>query len=380
METVGVADLEKYWITFEQLLQRWQIKEDLLASYCVCVDTSKGNPLLVPHFYQGEFSTPGGETWKRLAKYEPEYKNAADYLNKSKTEAQLVQEFLESVSGIEKDTIWFLLSDVEELEAADYSLCLVVETSTTNNMTADIDYITLDAPITFEEILCSWIGQDDAKKLLSIQGRLIEDEEIDIIRQVEWQIESAIRNGDVKTYRERLVAGRRLFFQCDVDMKLPKASSRDAMSANLVFAFHAPRDSGIPSDPVYFDSVEVFNKFPFLKESQQDVSSLTNSEQDAVQASPLEGEKKISLNIPPSLWAGKSPDAAFAALKERGLADEVIAVILSEKLEMKKTQAGKLFHQEERAKGVERDAKTYQNTINTLLTNAERRYQIIHTG
>lgn len=47
METIGVADLEKYWITFEQLLQRWQIKEDLLASYCVHVDTSKGNPPLV---------------------------------------------------------------------------------------------------------------------------------------------------------------------------------------------------------------------------------------------------------------------------------------------------------------------------------------------
>lgn len=71
METIGVAELEKYWITFEQLLQRWNIKDNLLASYCVCIDTSKGNCPLTPHFYQGEFLVPGGEVWKKLAIYEP---------------------------------------------------------------------------------------------------------------------------------------------------------------------------------------------------------------------------------------------------------------------------------------------------------------------
>lgn len=127
MQAIAVAELEKDWINFGQLLQRWNIKENLLASYCVCVDTSRGNPPLSPHFYQGAFPVPGGGTWKKLAKYEPEYKNAAHYLNKNKTESQLVQEFLHSISNIKKDTIWFPLSSVEELEGDDYSLAAAAQ-------------------------------------------------------------------------------------------------------------------------------------------------------------------------------------------------------------------------------------------------------------
>lgn len=127
METIVVAELEKYWITFEQLLQRWNIKDNLLASYCVCIDTSKGNCPLTPHFYQGEFLVPGGEVWKKLAIYDPRYKNTAEYINKNKTEYQLVQEFLDSITGIRRDAIWFPISSVEELEENDYSLAAAAQ-------------------------------------------------------------------------------------------------------------------------------------------------------------------------------------------------------------------------------------------------------------
>lgn len=127
METIVVAELEKYWITFEQLLQRWNIKDNLLASYCVCIDTSKGNCPLTPHFYQGEFLVPGGGVYKKFAIYEPRYKNTAEYINKNKTEYQLVQEFLDSIIGIKRDEIWFPISSVEELEENDYSLAVAAQ-------------------------------------------------------------------------------------------------------------------------------------------------------------------------------------------------------------------------------------------------------------
>jgi hypothetical protein len=277
METIGVADLEKYWITFERLLLRWNIKEDLLASYCVCVDTSKGSPPLMPHFYQGEFPIPGGGTWKRLAKYEPEYKNAADYLNKSKTESQLVQEFLESIANIKKDTIWFLLSDIEELEAADYSLRLAAKASATNNITTKLDYITLDAPITFEEILPLWIGKDKYDEIKSYDPHTYYplgtgpdfDDYLSTIRSVENQLDSALRNGYLHLYHQRIAAGREFYYEVPYNQGELFAGTRegygDKLNKCFQFMRHRPDLVGAESDPLYFDGNEVFQKFPFLK-------------------------------------------------------------------------------------------------------------------
>lgn len=276
METIGVADLEKYWITFERLLQRWQIKEDLLASYCVRIDTSKGNPPLAPHFYQGEFPTPGGETWKRLAKYEPEYKNAVDYPNKSKTEAQLVQEFLASVSGIGKDTIWFLLSDVEALEAVDYSLRLAAETSATNKITTELDYIALDAPITFEEILTLWIGKDKYDEIKSYDPHAYYplgtgpdfDDYISTIRSVENQLDSALKNGYLHLYHQRIAAGREFYYEVPYNQGELFAGTREGYGDELHKCFqfmrHYPDLVGVESEPLYFDGGKVSQKFPFL--------------------------------------------------------------------------------------------------------------------
>ena len=122
METISVYDRDTDWIHFDQLRQRWDARDELIASHCVCVDPQQGNPLLCPHFEQGEFPTPGGYRVKRFVRYEPEYKSWGQYQNKTKTEFQLIQEFLTSIASIPKNSIWFLYSSVKKMEDNDSSL------------------------------------------------------------------------------------------------------------------------------------------------------------------------------------------------------------------------------------------------------------------
>lgn len=123
MDTIATYDLDEYWINFAQLLSRWNTKIELIAYYCVCVEAARGNPSLIPHFYQGEFPSPSGGSIKRLVKYEQEYRSYGAYLNKNKSEAQLIREFIENiVSKTPLTEIWFRIDDVISLEREDYSL------------------------------------------------------------------------------------------------------------------------------------------------------------------------------------------------------------------------------------------------------------------
>lgn len=298
METIGVADLGKYWITFEQLLRRWNIKEDLLASYCVCVDTGRGCPPISPHFYQGEFLVPGGETWTRLAKYEPEYKNAVEYLNKEKNESQLVRDFLEFISNIEKSTIWFPIADVEALENSDYSLASSSKTgvtpSTSNNVGC-LDYISLEAPITFKDIFILWVGRDKYAEIKSYspydhyppgEGPSF-DEYLSLIRSVENQLDFALRNGHVHLFMQRIAAGREFYYEVPYNQGELFARTRegygDELSKCFQFMIHHPDLAGVESEFLYFDSKEIFQKFPFLV--PQSASA------EVIQASRSAGEK-----------------------------------------------------------------------------------------
>lgn len=89
----------------------------------------------------------------------------------------------------------------------------------------------------------------------------------------------------------------------------------------------------------------------------------------------------ITVNIPASLWAGKSPKAIFAVLSEKGFAPEVIAYVLMEKVGgISKTDAGRLFSQEDIAKGVEQEPRTYQRKIDGFLNDAKSKYSFIFEG
>lgn len=89
----------------------------------------------------------------------------------------------------------------------------------------------------------------------------------------------------------------------------------------------------------------------------------------------------ITVNVPASLWAGKSPKAIFAILSEKDFAPEVIAHVLLEKAGgISKTDAGRLFSQEDIDKGVEQEPRTYQRKMDALLNEANSKYSFTFNG
>jgi hypothetical protein len=80
--------------------------------------------------------------------------------------------------------------------------------------------------------------------------------------------------------------------------------------------------------------------------------------------------ERITVNIPSSLWAGKTAKTIFNVLRER-YADEIIAYILVKKIGTPKTDAGRFFYPDD---GEEREAKTYRDKINSLLEKVDQLY------
>ena len=299
MDVIAVADLETYWINFEQLLRRWNATKELVVSYCVCVDISKGNPPLIPHFYQGQFSAPNGNIQTRLVKYEAEYKNAGQYLNKTKTEYQLINEFIALISGIPKNNIWFMLSDVAELEAADNSLRFAAQGIKYKN--ESVSYVMLDSPITFEEIFRLWVGEEKYNEIvaydpnsyvnLSLDNGF--DDYLNIIRQVEIMLDDALKRRCIHLYMKSAGdAGRIFFFECRYDQgelfsKTREGYGKDGLHKCFQFMTHYPNIPDAKSEPLYFDRNEIFTHFPFLMPHKEGSLPL------AGQATPAANEARI---------------------------------------------------------------------------------------
>jgi hypothetical protein len=91
-------------------------------------------------------------------------------------------------------------------------------------------------------------------------------------------------------------------------------------------------------------------------------------------------ETLIPINIPASLWAGKTPEAIFTVLSKEKFAPEVIAYIIMEKVGgISKTDTGRMFYQKEISKGIELDNRTYQRKIDDLLEEAKSKYLFTFT-
>ena len=89
----------------------------------------------------------------------------------------------------------------------------------------------------------------------------------------------------------------------------------------------------------------------------------------------------IPVNIPTSLWAGKTAEAVFTTLSEHQYTPAVIAFIIMEKVGgITKTDAGRLFYQDEIAKGVIQESRTYQRKIDALLSEAKTKYSFTFAG
>lgn len=86
-----------------------------------------------------------------------------------------------------------------------------------------------------------------------------------------------------------------------------------------------------------------------------------------------EKPQRIPVNIPPSLWAGLKPSVIFENLQEN-YAHEVIAYILVKKGGLDKTNAGRLFYQEEINNDIVHEPTTYRRKIKSLLDDCKKHY------
>ena len=101
---------------------------------------------------------------------------------------------------------------------------------------------------------------------------------------------------------------------------------------------------------------------------------------DPLSSSSAEQQTRISINVPISLWGGKTPQAIFDSLSQAKFAPEVIAYVLMKNGGVTKTDAGRMFYQGARDKGVEQEPRTYQRKIDNLLKRANSKYSFAFKG
>ena len=129
-------------------------------------------------------------------------------------------------------------------------------------------------PLTFEDIFSLWVGGDNAKRMISKNGKTTCTEDLQAILGVENSIRRAIETSEIKTYIMQDVSGRELFTEITINNNhfLAVALYGDGLhqrkdvcmqkNLNLMFTVTFSRDN---EKIVYFDSAEVFHKFPFLQ-------------------------------------------------------------------------------------------------------------------
>jgi len=129
-------------------------------------------------------------------------------------------------------------------------------------------------PLTFEDIFSLWVGGDNTKRMLSKNRKATCTEDLQAILDVENSIRRAIETSEIKTYILQDVSGRTLFTERTISNNhfLAVALYGDGIhqrkdvcmqkNMNLMFTVAFSRDE---EKTVYFDSAEVFHKFPFLQ-------------------------------------------------------------------------------------------------------------------
>lgn len=147
--------------------------------------------------------------------------------------------------------------------------------------------------------------------------------------------------------------------------KIPYKKDNDVYYLNPVDVCQWAKEKNyITSNGFNLDTFESTGK------NEQAASASSSARQEEVQ---LQLDSRIPINIPHSLWAGKTLPVAYSTLAERGYEPCVIAAIL-EKLSSNKTECGRALAQDELTQGVERDPKTYQNKFKHLLEEANSKY------
>lgn len=148
-----------------------------------------------------------------------------------------------------------------------------------------VDYIVIENPLTFEDILELWVGEQTYSELKEYEPynyffrfsdyeineyckcNGYEEYILNTIRCIEIQLESKRERGYIHIYKKRNVAGRDVFFELpyasfDELFKYTREGWRDDLCNFFVFMDHS--QIGMPLDPLYFKKEEILSVFPFL--------------------------------------------------------------------------------------------------------------------
>ena len=238
-----------------------------------------------------------------------------------------------------------------------------------------LDYIYIPNPLTFEDILILWVGEKvfETIKKEGVEVYLpeIDEEGLALIGGIENQLDVALINNHISMFHKRHVGNHALYYKVPYN-RGQLAEGIRMYEAELhkcyLFMWHHPDLPTMESEPVYFDSREIFHRFPFLDEKQLSVAP-----------SPSENTTEselLPLNIPPSLWAGKTPDVACQNLKEHGFDNSIIVYIIREKLGKSKVEAGRYAFGEVVSKGNEKENSTYSRTTDQYIKEVTSRYKL----
>ena len=85
-------------------------------------------------------------------------------------------------------------------------------------------------------------------------------------------------------------------------------------------------------------------------------------------------DTRIHVNVHTEKWAGKTPQAAYDALKDSGYEDSLIAYVINEKCKGTKTEKGKPFLPDGS------DDSVYRRKLDNLVEEATQRYTIAFHG
>jgi hypothetical protein len=99
--------------------------------------------------------------------------------------------------------------------------------------------------------------------------------------------------------------------------------------------------------------------------------------EDGVQGEVRIADEKTPLNIPPSLWAGKTASAIMENLRAASFDDNVIAFVM-DKAGVSKQEAGRMLFPAK--PGEEKETSTYQRKIDGCIKRVIERYDLIFSG
>jgi hypothetical protein len=182
----------------------------------------------------------------------------------------------------------------------------------------------LESPMTFEQIFSLWVGKEKADAIFQRGAEIAyteedTEEDYESIRRIEYLLYIAADSGEIKTYFRHEWEGQWLFNEIPVQSIGAKHFSSTKIEVPNPFIFYIP-PSQWPSHlrppaerlHTYFNSNEVFARFPFLQPTPSDGPPKEEPGDNAEIKAQIQAWEKLFL----TLTKKRSKQAAAIAIEK----------------------------------------------------------------